>query len=99
MKYMVRFVHKISPSAKDVMGPIEIRDGAWSNRNTLAKALRDARVMPSGGRLSSFRSEGDKVVAFPVKSVWHAFVITPATGTEKATGVDYPGYGWTKVLG
>jgi hypothetical protein len=73
-KYEVRFVHKVSPSDKDVK-VVEIGDGAFSDRNTLAKALRDAKVLHKGGRLSNFRVKGDKVVAFPQGSIWHSFII------------------------
>lgn len=76
--FMARFVHKISPSDKDVKGPVHIRGGAFSNRNTLSKAFRDAGLLLPGGRLSSFRVEGEKVVAFPMKSIWHAIILTPA---------------------
>lgn len=77
--YDVRLVHKISPSDKDRMGPVAIPDNAFSDRNTLAAALRDAGVLQSGGRLNSFRVEGEKVVAFPAKSIWHSIVLTPST--------------------
>lgn len=77
MKFMVRYVHKIAPRASDVMGPVEINDNAFSNRNTLAAALRKARVLSSGDRLKSFRVEGDKVIAFPMASIWHSVILTP----------------------
>jgi hypothetical protein len=74
----VRLVHKISPSDKDVMGPVHIPAGAFSNKKTLAAALRKARAgLSSGETLSTFRVEGDKVVAFPAgRSIWHAIVLT-----------------------
>lgn len=78
MLFNVRYVHKISPRDSDTMGPVEIPDNSFSNRNTLAAALRKAKVMESGGRLQNFRVEGDKVVAFPVKSIWHSIVLTEA---------------------
>jgi hypothetical protein len=80
--YDVKFVHKISPSDKDRMGPVAMPDNAFSDRNTLAKALRDAGVLHSGDRLSNFRVEGEKVIAFPAKSIWHAIVLTPSTEME-----------------
>lgn len=76
MKYLVRYVHKIAPSDRDISAA-EISEGSWSNRNTLAKALRDARILPSGGRLASFRVEGERVIAFPVASIWHSIILTP----------------------
>jgi hypothetical protein len=74
----VRYVHKISPSAKDVGPDVEIPQNAFSNRNTLAKALRNAGVLTSGIRLRSFRVEGDKVVAFPMGrfNTWHSVILT-----------------------
>jgi hypothetical protein len=70
-------VHKISPSAKDTMD-VRISPTAFSNKNTLAKALRKAGVLTSGVRLRSFRVEGDKVVAFPTGrfNVWHSVIMT-----------------------
>jgi hypothetical protein len=73
-------VHKISPSAKDTGPDVEISDNAWSNRNTLAKALRKARVLDPGARVRSFRVEGDKVVVFPsipgMTTYWHSVILT-----------------------
>jgi hypothetical protein len=77
-EYMIHYVHRIRPKASDVLGPVRIPDNAFSNKKTLAKALRDICVLPSGGRLSTVRVEGDKVIAFPTSGVWHAFVITLA---------------------
>lgn len=89
--YEVRYVHKISPKASDVMGPVKIPGGAFSNKNTLAKALRTAKVLPSGGRITSFRAEGEKIVVFPAKSVWHAIILIPTDAGPFRSTVDYPG--------
>jgi hypothetical protein len=78
MKYDVRFVHKISPSAKDVSEPIEVSGGAFSDSKTLAAALRKAKVLGAGERLRAFRVEGDRVVAFPDRGIWHSIVLTPS---------------------
>lgn len=80
--WMVRYVHKISPSDKDVKGPVHIPGGAFSNKNTLGAALRKAGVMGSGEPVKSFRVEGDKVVVFPGgrPQIWHAIVLTHAGG-------------------
>jgi hypothetical protein len=74
--YSVRYIHKISASAKDVAGPVAIPDGAFSNRNTLAKALRDAGILAKGSRLASFRVSGSEVVAFPTSGIWHSVILT-----------------------
>jgi hypothetical protein len=81
MKYMIQYVHKISPRASDKMGPVEIPDSAFSNRNTLGAALRKVGVLMSGARINSFRVQGIKVVAFPsapgLTTYWYSIIITP----------------------
>jgi len=81
MKYMIRYVHKISPRPTDTMGPVEIPDNAFSNRNTLGAALRKAGVLMRGASIRSFRVEGIKIVAFPsapgLTTYWHSIIITP----------------------
>jgi hypothetical protein len=75
-KWHVRFVHRISPRETDVVR-IEIADGAFSNRNTLGAALRKGRCLGKGERVMGFRTEADKVVAFPAGgSVWHSIILT-----------------------
>lgn len=80
MRYAVRYVHKVSPNAADTRDDVEIRDGAFSNRKTLGKALRDAGVMMSGCRVDTFRVEDNRVVVFPIcpglSTYWHAIVLT-----------------------
>jgi len=95
--YDVKFVHKISPSDKDRMGPVTMPDNAFSDRNTLAKALRDAGVLHSGDRLSNFRVEGEKVIAFPTKSIWHAIVLTPSTEMEPNEARPHGELNWYKI--
>lgn len=85
--YNIRYVHAIAPGPDDTEGPYEIRDGAFSNRTTLGRALREIGVLDRGRRLRTFRVEGDKTIAFPVstlsnRSIWHAFVIEPADNYE-----------------
>lgn len=75
-RYAVRFIHKISPSDRDVMEPVALPEGAFSDRNKLAKALRQAKILTSGTRLAGFRVEGDKVVAFPAGGIWHSVILT-----------------------
>lgn len=76
--YEAHFVHKISPDSSDIKGPFKIPDSAFSNRNTLGKALREAGVLSSGQSLRTFRTEGDKVIAFPRASIWHVIALVPA---------------------
>lgn len=79
--FMARYVHKVSPSDKDVRGPFCINDNAFSNRNTLGAALRKAGVIHSGARVTTFRVEGEKVIVFPIMpgqtTYWHSIVLTP----------------------
>ena len=80
MRYHVRFVHKIAPSEADRHpAPIEVPDGAFSDRKTLAAALRRAGVLYRGAALGSFRVEGERVVAFPNRAGhWHSIILDPA---------------------
>jgi hypothetical protein len=90
MQFMVKFVHKISPSEKDVSGPVEIPNDAFKDKKSLGAALRkthvkinypgQSRILMSGESVRSFRQEGDdKIVVFPQgSSVWHAIVLTEA---------------------
>jgi len=76
----VRYIHKISPSDKDVGPDVVLSDGAFSNSKTLGKALREAKVLASGAIVRSFRAEGDKVIVFPIlpgsTTYWHSIVLT-----------------------
>jgi hypothetical protein len=78
--WMVRYVHKVSPSSKDVMGPVAISDGAFSDSKKLGAALRKSKVMMAGARVAHFRVEGDKVIVFPfvpgMTTYWHSIVLT-----------------------
>lgn len=73
--YRVRFVHKIAPRDTDT-ARAELPDGAFSDRNTLGAALRGAGLLGKGERVGSFRSEGERIVAFPIGSVWHSIILT-----------------------
>ena len=82
--YMVRYVHKISPSDKDVAGPIHLGAGDLKDKKALGVALRKAHILMQGGSVRSFRIEGGgKVVAFPsvpgLTTYWHAIVLTPVS--------------------
>lgn len=78
--YKVRYVHKISPSDKDVGPDVQIPDNAFSNRNTLGAALRKAKVLMAGASIPNFRVEGNKIIIFPrlpgSTTYWHAVVLT-----------------------
>lgn len=82
--YSVRYIHKISPSDKDVGPDVELPGSAFADRNKLGAALRKARVLMQGGRVTSFRVEGNKVVVFPsvpgLTTYWHAIVLTHQGG-------------------
>jgi len=78
--WMVRYIHKISPSDKDVMGPVHIPGGAFSDRKKLGAALRKVKVMMTGASIRSFRTEGNRVVVFPIApgltTYWHSIILT-----------------------
>ena len=87
-EWMVRYVHKISPSNQDVKGPITIPGGAFSNSKMLGAALRRAGVLAPGAQVRSFRVEGDKVVVFPSlpgsTTYWHSIILTNADSNPNA---------------
>jgi hypothetical protein len=74
--YRVRFIHRVSPRDTDVRD-VQIPDGAFADRNALGAALRAAGVLNSGHRVRSFRTEGDKVIAFPsgACNIWQSIII------------------------
>lgn len=76
--YEAHFVHKVSSDSSDIEGPFELPAGAFSNRNTLGRALRKAKVLSAGQSLRSMRAEGNKVIVFPRASIWHSIAIVPA---------------------
>lgn len=75
MQYETRYVHKISPSEKDVGPTIDLDPAALESKTKLAAALRDARVLSRGDRISSFRVEKDRIVVFPQASIWHSIIL------------------------
>jgi len=83
---MVRYVHKISPSDKDVAGPIHLSAGDFKDKKTLGAALRRQRILMSGGSVQQFRLEASgRVVAFPsvpgLTTYWHSIILTPVGGS------------------
>jgi hypothetical protein len=82
MFYSARYVHKIAPRDSDMAGPFDIPDGAFSDRNTLAAALRKCGALVRGARLRDMRVEADRIVVFPAlpgfTTYWHSIILTPA---------------------
>jgi hypothetical protein len=79
--YLVWYVHKISPSDKDVAGPIYLNSKDLASKKSLSAALRKDRILGAGGSIRSFRTEsGGKIVVFPNASIWHAIILTPVGG-------------------
>ena len=75
--YQARYVHKISPSDKDVaknLVDLSLKD--LENRSALGAALRRAHILASGDKIKDFRIEKDRVVAFPANSIWHSIILT-----------------------
>lgn len=77
--YSVKYVHKISSSAKDVGPDVTLPGGAFSDSKTLGKALRKAGVLTSGGKVTNFRVEGNRVIIFPsvpgMTTYWHSIIL------------------------
>ena len=80
---MVKFVHGVSPSDKDVAGPYPASESDFrdlpSARKWFKKHLRSASL----GRGSSFRREGERFIFFPrpmFGGVWWSISITPVGG-------------------
>lgn len=75
--YGVRFTHKIAPK---VIVDVQLPDTAFSNRNTLGKALRAAGVLAKGARIVEMRVEADSVVCFPsytgLTTYWYLITLT-----------------------
>jgi hypothetical protein len=78
MRYKTRYVHKISPSEKDTGPTIDIDPTVLESKTKLGAALRDAGVLPSGGRIGHYRIESDQVVVFPQASIWHSILLQRA---------------------
>lgn len=85
--YNTHYVHKISnPNGPTPGDDVVLSDSAFSDRNTLGKALREAGVMLKGARVSSFRVEGDRTLVFPVcpglTTYHHCIILTATSGSE-----------------
>lgn len=80
--YRIRFVHKISPSPRDLHDTLVCVPQDWeADRAALGRVLRDVGALPKGARLRSCRAESGKLVCFPMASVWHAIILEPADET------------------
>jgi len=88
MRYETRYVHKISPSEKDIGNPVDLSPTDLTSKTSLAATLRRARVLPAGGAIQSFRVENERIVVFPQASVWHSIILhrpgTAALPSKKA---------------
>lgn len=77
--YHVRYVHKVSPRDTDT-ATVALADTAFADRKTLAKALRDAKIMLSGCSIREMRTEANRVVVFPtcpgLSTYWHSIILT-----------------------
>ena len=78
MQYKTRYVHKISPNEKDVGPTIDIDPTVLESKTKLGTALRDAGVLPAGGRINHYRIENDRIVVFPQASIWHSILLQRA---------------------
>lgn len=91
MHYETRYVHKIAPKDTDVGNPIDLAPKDLESKSALAAALRRARILPTGGKINSFRMEQDRIVVFPQASIWHSIILhLPGTAAlpPKKTGPD-----------
>jgi hypothetical protein len=61
----------------------ELPDELPTDRNAMAKVLRDHKIMGRGERLSQVRAGiNGSTVCFPVASIWHSIIITLANPQE-----------------
>lgn len=75
-KYSVSLVHKISPNSNDKLDPVWLSDNVFSNKLTLARALRQKGVLCPGQRIRGFRVEGAEIVIFPGgRTIWHCIIL------------------------
>ena len=73
MRYETRYVHKISPSEKDVGPTVDLSPTDLESKPKLAAALRRARVLE--GAIEDFRIEKNRIVVFPKASIWHSIIL------------------------
>lgn len=76
MKFSVRYVHKISPSVQDIGLDVDLSFKARLYTRNLAQELRDLKVLEPGTRVREFRQEGQSLVVFPDRGIWHSVILT-----------------------
>jgi len=76
MRFSSRYVHKISPSERDVGPTVELSIADLENRRTLGAALRRVHIMSHGDSIRSYRVEARRVIVFPNKSIWHSIILS-----------------------
>jgi hypothetical protein len=92
MRYLTRYVHKISPKETDTGEAVDLAPTDLTDRKKLAAALRRVGLLSAGEQIRDFRIEKEgRVVVFPKASIWHS-IILHLPGTEalppKKTGPD-----------
>jgi hypothetical protein len=92
MRYLTRYVHKISPKETDTGEAVDLSPTDLTDRKKLAAALRRVGLLSAGEQIRDFRIEKEgRVVVFPKASIWHS-IILHLPGTEalppKKTGPD-----------
>jgi hypothetical protein len=83
MRYKTRFIHKISPSEKDVGPDVELSPLDLQDRRKLGAVLRRARVLQAGQSIADYRIETNKIVVFPKETAgsttgWWSIILTLA---------------------
>ena len=84
--YTTRYVHKISLSVDDTGPGVAIPALGSLGKNSIARYLREAGILPAGTRLRAWRWEprGERgcIVAFPMGrfNPWHSVILTPDPG-------------------
>ncbi len=74
--YIVRLVHKISPSDKDVQ-EVQLDPEKLNRTKDIAAELRRTQILLKGQRLIGWRyTLAREIVAFPAASIWHSIIIT-----------------------
>jgi len=77
--YSARYVHKISPSPNDVAPrDVLLHFDATRNKTTLARALREQKIISKGDTVRDFRIEArGKIVVFPSGRImpWHSIIL------------------------
>lgn len=80
VRYHTRYVHKISPSERDVGPDVHLSHAHLKNETSLGAALRSSKILGKGERIHDYRLEvGGRIIMFPTRdSGWHSIILTPA---------------------